>query len=143
MNTALLLIILIPIVEIYLFIKIGSQIGAFTTISLIFITAVIGVYYARYEGLNTLKSGVSQLYRNQMPLFELMSGAALALAAILLILPGFATDILGFLIIFPLTRRLIFKLVTKSGKHKDEVYIKDDLIEGEFVDKDSENDKKL
>ena len=143
MNTALLLIILIPILEIYLFIKIGSQIGAFTTISLIFFTAIIGVFYARYEGLNTLKSGVSQLYKNQMPLFELMSGAALAVAAILLILPGFATDILGFLIIFPLTRKLIFKLVTKKRKDKDEVYIKDDLIEGEFVDKDNENDKKL
>ena len=143
MNTALLLIILIPILEIYLFIKIGSQIGAFTTISLIFFTAIIGVFYARYEGLNTLKSGVSQLYKNQMPLFELMSGAALAVAAILLILPGFATDILGFLIIFPLTRKLIFKFVTKKGKNKDEVYIKDDLIEGEFVDKDNENDKKL
>ena len=143
MNTALLLIILIPVIEIYLFIKIGSQIGAFTTISLIFFTAIIGIFYARYEGLNTLKSGVSQLYKNQMPLFELMSGAALAIAAILLILPGFATDILGFLIIFPLTRRLIFKLVTKSGKHKHEVYIKDDLIEGEFVDKDNEDDKKL
>ena len=143
MNTALLLIILIPVLEIYLFIKIGSQIGAFMTISLIFFTAIIGIFYARYEGLNTLKSGVSQLYKNQMPLFELMSGAALAIAAILLILPGFATDILGFLIIFPLTRRLIFKLVTKSGKHKHEVYIKDDLIEGEFVDKDNEDDKKL
>ena len=143
MNTALLLIILIPILEIYLFIKIGSQIGAFTTISLIFFTAIIGVFYARYEGLNALKSGVSQLYKNQMPLFELMSGAALAVAAILLILPGFATDILGFLIIFPLTRKLIFKLVTKKGKNKNEVYIKDDLIEGEFVDKDNENDKKL
>ena len=143
MNTALLLIILIPVIEIYLFIKIGSQIGAFTTISLIFFTAIIGVFYARYEGLNTLKSGVSQLYKNQMPLFELMSGAALAVAAILLILPGFATDILGFLIIFPLTRKLIFKLVTKKGKDENEVYIKDDLIEGEFVDKDNENDKKL
>ncbi len=143
MNTALLLIILIPVIEIYLFIKIGSQIGAFTTISLIFLTAIIGVFYARYEGLNTLKSGVSQLYKNQMPLFELMSGAALAVAAVLLILPGFATDILGFLIIFPLTRKLIFKLVTKKGKNKNEVYIKDDLIEGEFVDKDNENDKKL
>ena len=143
MNTALLLIILIPILEIYLFIKIGSQIGAFTTISLIFFTAIIGAFYARYEGLNTLKSGVSQLYKNQMPLFELMSGAALAVAAILLILPGFATDILGFLIIFPLTRKLIFKLVTKKKKDKDEVYFKDDLIEGEFVDKDNENDKKL
>ena len=143
MNTALLLIILIPILEIYLFIKIGSQIGAFTTISLIFFTAIIGVFYARYEGLNALKSGVSQLYKNQMPLFELMSGAALAVAAVLLILPGFATDILGFLIIFPLTRKLIFKLVTKKKKNEDEVYIKDDLIEGEFVDKDNENDKKL
>ena len=144
MNTALLLIILIPILEIYLFIKIGSQIGAFTTISLIFFTAIIGVFYARYEGLNTLKSGVSQLYKNQMPLFELMSGAALAVAAILLILPGFATDILGFLIIFPFTRRLIFRLVTKKEKDKkDEVQIKDDLIEGEFEDKDNENDKKL
>ena len=143
MNTALLLIILIPVIEIYLFIKIGSQIGAFTTISLIFFTAIIGVFYARYEGLNTLKSGVSQLYKNQMPLFELMSGAALAVAAVLLILPGFATDILGFLIIFPLTRKLIFKLVTKKGKNKNEVYIKDDLIEGEFVDKDNEDDKKL
>ena len=143
MNTALLLIILIPVLEIYLFIKIGSQIGAFTTISLVFFTAIIGVFYARYEGLNTLKSGVSQLYKNQMPLFELISGAALAVAAILLILPGFATDILGFLIIFPLTRKLIFKLVTKKKKDKDEVYFKDDLIEGEFVDKDNENDKKL
>ena len=141
MNTVLLLIILIPIVEIYLFIKIGSQIGAFTTISLIFVTAIIGVYYARYEGLNTLKSGVSQLYKNQMPLFELMSGAALAVAALLLILPGFATDLLGFLIIFPLTRKIFFQLLSK--KTKSEMHIKDDLIEGEYEDKDNENDKKL
>ena len=141
MNTVLLLIILIPIVEIYLFIKIGSQIGAFTTISLIFVTAIIGVYYARYEGLNTLKSGVAQLYKNQMPLFELMSGAALAVAALLLILPGFATDLLGFLIIFPLTRKIFFQLLSK--KTKSEVHIKDDLIEGEYEDKENENDKKL
>ncbi len=141
MNTVLLLIILIPIVEIYLFIKIGSQIGAFTTISLIFVTAIIGVYYARYEGLNTLKSGVTQLYKNQMPLFELMSGAALAVAALLLILPGFATDLLGFLIIFPLTRKIFFQLFSK--KTKSEMHIKDDLIEGEYEDKDNENDKKL
>ena len=141
MNTVLLLIILIPIVEIYLFIKIGGQIGAFTTISLIFVTAIIGVYYARYEGLNTLKSGVAQLYKNQMPLFELMSGAALAVAALLLILPGFATDLLGFLIIFPLTRKIFFQLLSK--KTKSEVHVKDDLIEGEYVDKDNENDKKL
>ena len=141
MNTVLLLIILVPILEIYLFIKIGSQIGAFTTISLIFFTAIIGVFYARYEGLNTLKSGVSQLYKNQMPLFELMSGAALAVAAILLILPGFATDLLGFLIIFPLTRKIVFNLLAK--RKKNEVYVKDDLIEGEYEDKDNENDKKL
>ena len=141
MNTVLLLIILVPIIEIYLFIKIGSQIGAFTTISLIFVTAIIGVFYARYEGLNTLRSGVSQLYKNQMPLFELMSGAALAVAAFLLILPGFATDILGFLIIFPFTRKIIFQLFSK--KRKGEFHIKDDLIEGEYEDKDNENDKKL
>ena len=141
MNTVLLLIILIPIVEIYLFIKIGSQIGAFTTISLIFFTAIIGVYYAKHEGLNTLKSGVTQLYKNQIPFFELISGAALAMAAFLLIIPGFATDILGFLIIFPLTRKIIFQFFLR--KRKNETYIKDDLIEGEYEDKDNGDDKKL
>ena len=141
MNTVLLLIILVPILEIYLFIKIGGQIGAFITISLIFFTAIIGVYYARYEGLNTLRSGVSQLYKNQMPLFELMSGAALTVAAFLLILPGFATDLLGFLLIFPFTRKIIFNLFAKNKKRK--VYVKDDLIEGEYEDKDNENDKKI
>ena len=141
MNTVLLLIILVPILEIYLFIKIGSQIGAFTTISLIFFTAIIGVFYARYEGLNTLKSGITQIYKNQMPLFEIMSGAALAIAAFLLILPGFATDLFGFLIIFPFTRKIIFNLFAKNSK--SEVRIKDDLIEGEYEDKDNENDKKL
>ena len=141
MNTVLLLIILVPILEIYLFIKIGGQIGAFITISLIFFTAIIGVYYARYEGLNTLRSGVSQLYKNQMPLFELMSGAALTVAAFLLILPGFATDLLGFLLIFPFTRKIIFNLFAKNKKRK--VYVKDDLIEGEYEDKDNENDQKL
>ena len=141
MNTVLLLIILIPIIEIYLFIKIGSQIGAFTTISLIFVTAIIGVFYARYEGMNTLKSGIAQLYKNQLPLFELMSGAALAFAALLLIIPGFATDILGVFIIFPITRKIIFHLF--ASKRKNKVHIKDDLIEGEYVDKDKDNDKKL
>ena len=141
MNTVLLLIILVPIIEIYLFIKIGSQIGAFTTISLIFFTAIIGVFYARYEGLNALRSGVSQLYKNQIPLFELMSGAALAVAALLLIIPGFATDMLGFLIIFPLTRKIIFNLIAR--KRKSQFNVKDDLIEGEYEDKDKENDQKL
>ena len=109
MNTLLFLIIGIPILEIYLFIKIGSQIGAFNTISLIFITAVVGVYYARYEGLNTLKSGVAQLIKNEVPIYEMVSGAALAFAAILLIIPGFATDLLGLLLIFPLTRKFFSK----------------------------------
>ena len=109
MNTLLLSIILVPILEIYLFIKIGSEIGAFNTISLIFITAIIGIMYARYEGLNTIRSGFSQLVKNEIPAYEIISGAAIAFAALLLILPGFATDILGFLIVFQFTRKLIFK----------------------------------
>ena len=107
MNTVLLTIILVPIIEIYLFIKLGSQIGAFNTISLIFVTAIVGIVYARYEGLNTLRSGFSQIMKNQTPTYEIISGAAIAFAAILLIIPGFATDILGFLLIFPLSRSTI------------------------------------
>ena len=118
MNTLLLSIILVPILEIYLFIKIGSEIGAFNTISLIFITAIIGVMYARYEGLNTLRSGFSQLVKNEMPAYEIISGAAIAFAALLLILPGFATDIVGFFIVFPLTRKFIFKKFSKNLKKK-------------------------
>ena len=114
MNSILLLIILIPVIEIYLFIKIGSQIGAITTILLIFTTAIVGIYYAKYEGLNTLKSGFAQLNRNEAPAYEIMSGAAIALAALLLILPGFATDILGFLIIIPISRKLIFNKFVKN-----------------------------
>ena len=114
MNALLILIISIPIIEIYLFIKIGSQIGALATISLIFMTAFIGVLYARYEGFNTLKSGMSQLIKNELPIYEIVSGAALAFAALLLILPGFATDILGLLIIFPPTRKLFLKNVSKN-----------------------------
>jgi len=133
MNTAILLIIFIPLIEIYLFIKIGTQIGALNTISLILITAIIGIFYARYEGLNTIRSGMYELYKNKLPFFQLLSGAALALAAILLILPGFATDIIGFTLIFPPTRKLIFKIF--SSKY-DENILKDDLIEGEYEDKD-------
>ena len=114
MNTVLLLIIGIPLIEIYLFIKIGSQIGAFNTISLIFVTAFIGIIYARYEGFNTLRSGMSQLVKNELPVYEIVSGAALAFAAVLLILPGFATDLLGLLIIFPPTRKLFLKKVSKK-----------------------------
>ena len=118
MNSLLILIISIPIIEIYLFIKIGSQIGALTTIFLIFLTAFVGLIYARYEGFNTLKSGMSQLIKNELPMYEIISGAALAFAALLLVLPGFATDLLGFLIIFPPTRKLIFKKY--SYKQKDQ-----------------------
>ena len=118
MNSILLLIILIPVIEIYLFIKIGSQIGAITTILLIFTTAIVGIYYAKYEGLNTLKSGFSQLSKNEAPTYEMISGAAIAFAALLLIIPGFATDILGFLIIFPITRKFIFNKFIKNLKKR-------------------------
>ena len=140
MNPILLSIILIPIVEIYLFIKIGSQIGAITTILLIFITAVVGVYYAKYEGLNTLKAGFLQLSRNEAPAYEIISGAAIAFAAILLIIPGFATDIFGFLLIFPISRKFFFSKFAKKFNHKKE---KNNFIDGDFEDIEDENDKKL
>ena len=132
MNTLLILIIAIPVIEIYLFIKIGSQIGAFNTISLILITAVIGIYYARYEGLNTLRSGISQMIKNEMPIYEIISGAAIAFAAILMILPGFLTDFLGIIIIFPWTRKLLFKNI-KINKKKEK-----NFIDGEYEEKDDE-----
>jgi len=142
MNTLLLSIILIPIIEIYLFIKIGAQIGAFNTISLIFITAIVGIIYARYEGLNTLKSGFTQLIKNELPAYEIISGAAIAFASLLLILPGFATDVIGFLLIFPVTRKIIFEKFIK--KFKNETKIKKPYIEGEFEDiEEDKNDRKL
>ena len=134
MNAILLSIILIPIVEIYLFIEIGGKIGAINTISLIFITAFVGVLYARYEGFNTLKAGMSQMVNNEMPIYEIISGAALAFAALLLIIPGFATDFVGFLIIFPPTRFLLFKKF--KNNHPTKKYDKEDLIEGESEDID-------
>ena len=130
MNTVLLLIIIIPLVEIYLFIKIGSQIGAFNTISLILITALLGVWYARYEGFNTLKSGISQLMKNEIPIYEILSGAALAFAALLLILPGFATDLIGLLLIIPITRKLFFKIfkkTTRKVKNLTKIILKESL----------------
>ena len=141
MNALLLIIISIPLIEIYLFIKIGSQIGAFNTVSLILITAIIGVIYARYEGFNTLKSGMSQIIKNEMPIYEIISGAALAFAAFLLILPGFATDILGLLIIFPPTRRFFLRKI--STKYSSNNKKKQDFINGEFEDIDEDNDRKL
>mgnify|MGYP006447592303 FL=1 len=141
MNTLLLLIIGIPIIEIFLFIKVGSQIGAFNTISLVFLTAFLGIIYARYEGFNTLKSGMTQLVKNEMPIYEIVSGAALAFAALLLILPGFATDIIGLLIIFPPTRKLLLKRV--SVKYKKPPTEKQDFINGEFEDIEDDNDRKI
>tara|TARA_B100000963_G_scaffold315277_1_gene294294 strand:- start:19451 stop:19876 length:426 start_codon:yes stop_codon:yes gene_type:complete len=141
MNTVLLSIILVPIIEIYLFIKIGGQIGALNTILLIFITAVTGIIYARYEGLNTLRSGFSQLIKNETPAYEIISGAAIAFGALLLIVPGFATDILGFLIILPITRKLIFGKITK--KFKDNKNEKNNFIDGEFEDIEDDNDRKI
>ena len=141
MNSVLFLIISIPIIEIYLFIKVGSYIGAFSTISLILITAIIGIIYARYEGFNTLRSGMSHLIKNQMPIYEIISGAVLAFAALLLILPGFATDFLGFLLIFPPTRKLLFKKVSKNySKQKNE---KQDFIDGEFEDIEDDKNGKI
>ena len=141
MNILLLLIISIPLIEIFLFIKIGSQIGAFNTVSLILITAFIGVIYARYEGFNTLKSGMSQIIKNEIPIYEIISGAALAFAALLLILPGFATDFLGLLIIFPPTRRLLLKKV--SIKYSQNNQKKQDFIDGQFEDIEEDNDRKF
>ena len=141
MNTLLILIIAIPVIEIYLFIKIGSQIGALTTISLIFFTAFVGVLYARYEGFNTLKSGMSQMIKNELPIYEIVSGAALAFAAFLLILPGFATVTLGLLIIFPPTRKFLLKNVSKNYSKK--VKEKQNFIDGEAEDIEEDNDRKI
>tara|TARA_Y100001970_G_scaffold110687_1_gene138220 strand:+ start:4923 stop:5327 length:405 start_codon:yes stop_codon:yes gene_type:complete len=134
MNTLLLIILFVPLIEIYLFIQIGGQIGAFNTILVILLTAVVGIYFVRLQGLSTIKSGVTQLYQNQIPVYEMMSGAALAFAALLLIIPGFATDLIGFLLIVPITRNIIFKFFSKKYKKQKN---KDDLIEGEYEDKDN------
>ena len=141
MNPILLSIILIPIIEIYLFIKIGSQIGAITTILCIFITAIVGVYYAKYEGLNTLKAGFLQLSKNEAPAYEIISGAAIAFAALLLIIPGFATDIFGFLIIFPITRKFFINKFTNKFKNKEKK--NNNFIDGDFEDIDDDNDRKI
>ena len=145
MNTAFLLIIFIPLIEIYLFIKIGSYLGAFNTILLIALTAIIGVWYARYEGFNTLKSGIKQLMRNELPFYEMVSGAALAFAALLLIFPGFATDIMGLLLIFPITRRFFLNKISQRYKNEKSKYENDrNKYEREFIEGESEDldDKK-
>jgi UPF0716 protein FxsA len=143
MNSILLSIILIPAVEIFLLIKIGSQVGAVTTILLIFTTAIIGVYYAKYEGLNTLKSGFKQISKNKAPTYEMLSGAAIAFAALLLIIPGFATDIIGFLLIFPISRKFLLEKIFIKFKSKKAETEKNNFIEGDFEDIDEEDDKKI
>ena len=139
MNPIFLTIIFVPVIEIYLLIKIGSEIGAITTIFLIFITAILGIYYAKYEGLNTLRSGFNQLKRNETPTYEMLSGAAIAFAALLLIIPGFATDLLGFSLIFPLTRKFIFNGLFK--KFNTVNTRKNDFIDGEYEDLDEKDDR--
>ena len=141
MNSVLLAIILVPIIEIYLFIKIGSEIGALITIILIFVTAFLGIIYARYEGLNTLKSGFVQMIKNEMPVYEIISGAAITFAAVLLIIPGFATDIVGFLLIIPFTRKFILKLISSRFQVKKKMNEK--FIDGEYEDIDKDDDKRL
>jgi UPF0716 protein FxsA len=143
MNTVLLSVILIPAIEIFLFIKIGSEIGAITTILLIFTTAIVGVYYAKYEGLNTLRSGFTQMSKNKAPTYEMISGAAIAFAAVLLIIPGFATDILGFLIIFPITRNFFLDKFFLKFKKQENDNKKNNFIDGEFEDIEDDNDKKI
>jgi len=141
MNTVFLSIVLVPIVEIYLFIKIGAQIGALNTILLIFVTAITGIIYARYEGLNTLRSAYSQVIKQETPAYEIISGAAIAFAALLLIIPGFATDVIGFLILLPITRKLILRKI--STKIKKKQTDKNNFIDGEFEDIEDDNDKKI
>ena len=141
MNSFFFAIIIVPIIEIYLLIEIGSKIGALSTILLIFTTAVVGVYYAKHEGLNTLKSGFAQLSKNETPAYEVLSGAAIAFAALLLIIPGFATDVMGFLLIFPLSRKFILKKFSRKFPQKDKE--KNKFIDGEFEDIEDDNDKKI
>ena len=141
MNSVLIALVLIPIIEIYLFIKIGSQIGALITITLIFVTAILGIFYARYEGINTLRSGFMQLVKNELPVYEIISGAAITFAALLLIVPGFATDIIGFLLIFPFSRKFILKILSSKFQMKKKTNEK--FIDGEYEEIEKEDDKKL
>ena len=143
MNPIFLSIILVPVVEIFLLIKIGSQIGAITTILLIFTTAIVGIYYAKYESLNTLKSGFEQIKKNKAPTYEMLSGAAIAFAALLLIIPGFATDIIGFFIIFPVSRKFLLEKIFVKFKNKKDETEKNNFIEGDFEDIEEEDDKKI
>ena len=133
MNTFFIIFLGIPAIEIFLLIKIGGKIGALNTISLIFLTAIIGIYYARLQGLQTLRSGLASLYQNKAPVYEIISGASIAVAAILLIIPGFLTDIIGFLLIIPLSRNILFKIALKNKKNEERK-----IIDGEIINKDKD-----
>ena len=140
MNTIILLIIGIPLIEIYLMIKVGGAIGAFNTIFLIFFTAITGIFFARLEGFRAVKSGFQQLIRNEMPIYEIISGAALAFAALLLIIPGFLTDFIGFLLIIPFTRKILIKNISSKYKNK----VNENIVEGDYEEtKQDDNDEKL
>ena len=140
MNSLLLVIIGIPVLEIIVMIEIGQEIGAINTVLLIFLTAIIGVYYARIEGLNAIRSGMTSLYQNKAPIYEMISGASIAIAAVLLILPGFITDTLGFLLLFPVTRKFLIKILVKK-KHIKQNNNENNIIEAEIVEEEKEKDK--
>ena len=137
MNTFFLIFIGIPTLEIFLMIKIGGEIGALNTLALIFLTAIIGIYYARIQGIETLRSGLKNLYNNKLPIYELISGASIAFASILLIIPGFFTDVIGFLLLIPLSRKMIIKLLISKGKIEEKVQ-KNKTIDGEIINKDKD-----
>ena len=133
MNPFFLLFIGLPALEIFLLIKIGGKVGALNTVALIFLTAIIGIYFAKFQGIQTLKSGMVNLYQNRMPVYEMMSGASIAIAALLLIIPGFFTDLIGFLLLIPFTRKIFFKLAFKN-KPQTDIKKENDIIDGEVID---------
>tara|TARA_B100001939_G_C16514126_1_gene434960 strand:- start:124 stop:543 length:420 start_codon:yes stop_codon:yes gene_type:complete len=137
MNTFFLIFIGLPALEIFLLIKIGGEIGALNTLALIFLTAIIGIYYARIQGIETLRSGLKNLYQNKLPIYELISGASIAFASILLIIPGFFTDTIGFLLLIPFSRRMIIKLFISKEKIEEEAQ-KNKTIDGEIIKKDKD-----
>ena len=138
MNTFFLILIGLPALEIFFMIKIGGQIGAFNTIALVFLTAIIGIYYARIQGIQTLRSGVINIYQNKAPIYELMSGASIACAALLLIIPGFFTDGIGFLLLFPFSRKILFKIIFRKQEKTNKTKNNIDTIDGEIINKDKD-----
>jgi len=139
MNPLFIIFIGIPIIEIVLMIKIGQLIGAINTVLLIFVTAATGIFFARIQGIKTLKTGLTNMYQNKVPIKELISGASIAFAALLLIIPGFLTDLIGFLLLIPFTRN-IFLSVFKMGKMRENKNYDENIIEAEIID-DKEKDK--